>query len=83
MIAIFGAEPMDVCMSFFIKKETMMDYTDANMEVRFEANLVKITRVDGDEDTVKRGNGAGGPTLQICYVDDAPRSPPTRGHSLA
>jgi hypothetical protein len=42
-----------------------MDDTDANMEIRFEANLLKITRVDRDGNTVKRGNGAGGSTLRI------------------
>jgi len=52
-----------VGMSFFIKKETMMEDIDEGMEVRFEANLVKIVRVDGDGNTMKRG--AGGSTLRI------------------
>ena len=41
------------------------------MELLFEANLVKIVRVDGD--TMKRGN-VGGSTLRIV------RAPPLHGH---
>jgi hypothetical protein len=61
-------------MPIIIKKETMMDDTD--MELLFEANLVKIVRVDGDGNTVKRGANVGGSTLRILRSTITPNARP-------
>jgi len=51
-----------------------MEDIDEGMEVRFEANLVKIVRVDGDGHTMKRG--AGGSTLRILCSTQTPNARP-------
>ncbi len=48
---------------------------DTDMELLFEANLVKIVRVDGDGNTVKRGN-VGGSTLRILRSTQTPHARP-------
>jgi len=52
----------------------MMEDIDEGMEVRFEANLVKIVRVDGDGNTMKKGNA--GSTLRILCSTLTPNARP-------
>ena len=51
-------------MSFFIKKRNDDGY------------LVKIVRVDGDGNTMKRGNGAGGLHFEFCARTLTPNARP-------
>ena len=51
-----------------------MEDIDEGMEVRFEANLVKVVRVDGDGNTMKKGNA--GSTLRILCSTLTPNARP-------
>jgi hypothetical protein len=74
-IKIFGAERMHGrYVILHKKKETMMEDIDEGMEVRFEANLVKVVRVDGDGNTMKKGNA--GSTLRILCSTLTPNARP-------